>query len=169
MSRASLPIATIASMPPPEMSLRSRREVSTRDVENARQFEHWQTDGKAMTNNRPDVNAQAPFHEFQPINSRFVEREYRNQPRFQTDGGELAMNPYFNKYDPNYDSRNAVRELQASVYEDKSVDSGRENQGILGRQLENRWLNPTQQREVVEVSTRLRPSVDDFRKVYRPL
>ena len=94
-------VATIASIPPPEMSLRSRREVSTRDVENARQFEHWQTDGKSMTNNRPDVNAQAPFHEFQPINSRFVERQYRNQPRFQTDSCELAMNPYFNQYYPN--------------------------------------------------------------------
>jgi hypothetical protein len=169
MSQTTQRFATLASLPPPEMSIRSRREASTRDVENARYFEHWQTDGKAMTNNRPDVNAQAPFHEFQPINSRFVARDYRNQPRFETEGAPLGMNPYFNKYDPNYDSRNAVRELQASVYEDKIVDGGRQNQSILGRQLENRWLNPEQQQEVVEMSTRLRPSVDDFRKVYRPL
>lgn len=158
--------ATIASFPPPEMILRSRREMSTRDVENARQFEHWQTDGKSMTNNRPDMNAQAPFHEFLPINSRTVERQYRNQPRYQADGPTLGTNPYFEKYDPNYDSRNTVRELQASVYEDKGGDTIRDNQNLLARQLENRWLNVEEQRTVIETSTRLRPSMDDYHKVY---
>jgi hypothetical protein len=151
------------------MSIRSRRELNTRDVENARNFEHWQTDGKYMTYNRPDLNAQAPFHEFLPINSRFDNRSYVSQPRFDAKGHRLAQNTYFDKYDPSYDSRNAVRELQAVVYEDKNVEGVKESNRLSARQFDNRWLNSTQQKILVDASVSLRPNMDDFTKVYRPL
>lgn len=166
MAEPSIPLWP-APPPPPEMCIRSRRELDVRDVTNARQFEHWQTDGKSMTNNRPDINAQAPFHEFLPINSRFDNRQYVSQPRFDTTGHRLAQNSYFDKYDPSYDSRNAIRELQAVVYEDKNIEGVKESNRLAARQLDNRWLNVTQQKALVEVSLTLRPSMDDYQIVYR--
>lgn len=146
---------------------RSRAEISTRDTVNARQFEHWQTDGKAMTNNRPDMNAQAPFNDQLPINSRFVERKYSSQVRFDADGHRLGMNPYFEKYDPTYDSRNAVRELQAAVYEDKNIEGIRESGRLLQRFFDNRWMTEAEQKATVEASISMRPLRDDYSKMYK--
>ena len=56
-----IPIVAAPSMPPPQMSLRSRREVSTRDQVNALFYEQWQTDGPHSTYNRPDPNKEVPF------------------------------------------------------------------------------------------------------------
>ena len=122
MAQPVFPLHTVHLLPPQQMSLRSRREVSTRDAANARNYELWQTDGKYGIQNRPDPNAQAPFFDIQPINSRFVERNYRTQPRFDQAGSQGGMNSYFDKYDSASDSRNAIRELQGVVYEDKDME-----------------------------------------------
>lgn len=169
MTQPSWPLFPVQSVPPPEMSIRSRRDLDTRDAANARNFEHWQTDGKYMTYNRPDVNAQAPFHEFLPINSRFDSRNYISQPRYDADTSKLGQNTYFDKYDPSFDNRNAVRELQAVVYEDKIVDGTKENNEMLSRQLENRWMTPEQQQKQIQASTQLRPNMDDYTKLFRNL
>jgi hypothetical protein len=168
MAQPSVPFMPANIIPPPEMVIRSRREVSTRDATNARQFEHWQTDGKSMTNNRPDMNAQAPFHEFLPINSRFDERNFISQPRYDADGPKLGQNDYFNKYDPSFDSRNATRELKSVVYEDKLMSGGKENRSVIARHFDNRWMSEQESKNQVEVSLKLRPLMDDFTKVYRP-
>ena len=39
-------ISAYNAFPVPEFMARSRREIDTIDAINARQFEHWQTDGK---------------------------------------------------------------------------------------------------------------------------
>jgi len=171
MAQPSFPLYPTLLVPPPEMSIRSRREIYTRDAGNARQFEHWQTDGKSMTNNRPDPNGQAPFHEFLPINSRFESRNYMSQPRYDTTGASLGTNTYFDKYDTNYDSRNAARELQSVVYEDKNIDNTKENNSMMTRHFTNRWFKhtPEEQKEQVEVSTSLRPIMDDYQVVYKPI
>jgi len=169
MTQPVWPLFPVQSVPPPEMSIRSRRDVDTRDAANARNFEHWQTDGKFMTFNRPDMNAQAPFFEFLPINSRFDGRNYMSQPRYDADGTKLGKNTYFDKYDPSFDNRNAIRELQGVVYEDKIVDGTKENSEMLTRQLENRWMTPEQQQLQFEASTQLRPKRDDYTKLFRDL
>jgi hypothetical protein len=115
------------------------------------------------------MNAQAPFFEFLPINSRFDSRNYMSQPRYDADGSKLAQNKYFDKYDPNFDNRNAIRELQAVIYEDKIVDGTKENNEMLTRQLENRWMTPGQQQLQIEASTQLRPNKDDYTKLFRDL
>lgn len=102
-----------------EAGARSRREARTRDAVNARMYELWQTDGKYGVYNTPDLQKRAPFNDTLPINSRFIQRSYRVQPRYNEKGHRLAMNQYFGTYDPVYDSRNAMREIQAVVYEDK--------------------------------------------------
>lgn len=97
----------------------SRREVRTRDAVNARMYELWQTDGKHGVYNTPDTGKAASFNDNLPINSRFIQKSYMVQPRFNENEHRLAMNSYFGTYDPVYDSRNAMREIQAVVYEDK--------------------------------------------------
>ena len=54
-------ISAYDAFPLPQFMARTRREVDPIDSINARQFEHWQTDGKFMTNDRPDMNRQAPI------------------------------------------------------------------------------------------------------------
>lgn len=96
-----------------------RREYKTRDAVNARMFELWQTDGKYGVHNTPNLGASPVFNDTLPINSRFIQKSYMVQPRYNENGHRLAMNTYFGTYDPVYDSRNAMREIQAVVYEDK--------------------------------------------------
>jgi hypothetical protein len=143
MTQPVWPIYPVESMPPPEMIIRSRHDLSTRDAANARNFELWQTDGKHGTYNRPDMNAQAPFQDFLPINSRFEQRRYHPQPRFAEDGHKGGMNPYFDKYDTAYDARNTVRELQAAVYEDRPYEYIPQSRAIVERGVEHRWIPPS--------------------------
>jgi hypothetical protein len=167
MTQPVYPIYPVQALPPLEMSIRSRREASTRDTANARNFELWQTDGKYGIQNRPDPNARAPFHEFLPINSRTVERDYRGQPRFDPGGDKLDMNPYFNKYATNYDSRNAVRELQSAVYEDKDKEGIQETRSFLKRSIDNRYLYATDLGALAEAAVSMRPLRDDITTNYR--
>ena len=167
MTQPVFPIYPVPPVPMPEMVLRSRHELSTRDAANARNYEHWQTDGKYGIYNRPDMNAQAPFHESLPINSRMVERRYHPQPRFVEDnwsertstgprplgrdaGHRGGMNPYFDKYDTAYDSRNMIRELQSVVYEDKGFEYLPQSRAIVTRGVEHRWLDGKQIQATVD-------------------
>ena len=143
MTQPVWPIYPVEALPPPEMNIRSRHDLSTRDSANARNFELWQTDGKHGTYNRPDMNAQAPFQDFLPINSRFEERRYHPQPRFAEDGHRGGMNPYFDKYDTAYDARNTVRELQAAVYEDRPYEYIPQSRALVERGVEHRWIPPS--------------------------
>jgi len=167
MTQPVFPLYSTLLLPPQSMSIRSRREASTRDTANARNFELWQTDGKYGVQNRPDPNAQAPFHEFLPINSRFVERDYRGQPRFDADGPKFGMNPYFNKYDTSSDSRNSVRELQSVVYEDKDTEGTRASRSFMTRSIDNRFINPAELTQLAAAAVTMRPSRDEIEKDYR--
>lgn len=172
MAQPSFPLFNVPEVPYPEMVIRSRREVDTRDAVNARQFEHWQTDGKSGVNNRPDLNKQAPFHEFKPINSRFVDREYRGQLRFDEGGDRLGMNTYFDKYATNSDSRNTIRELRSAVYENKDTEGIKESNRLLTRNFEGRWMPEEASRQMMTssyilASEELKPKMDDIRKVWR--
>ena len=167
MTQPVFPINTVHLLPPQQMSLRSRREVSTRDAANARNYELWQTDGKYGIQNRPDLNSRAPFQDFQPINSRFLEKNYRTQPRFDQSSYRGGMNPYFDKYDTAYDSRNSVRELQSVVYEDKDVEGLRATKSFLSRSIDNHYLNVDQLKAIAETADTMRPLRDDFQKDYR--
>lgn len=156
----------IESFPNPEFITRTRREVSPSDAINARQFEHWQTSGKHMTYNRPDLNQQAPVFDMLPNSSRVSNRSYRAQPRFEVGSDKGSNNPYFDKYDPVSDSRNMARELKASVYEDKHNDFRRESEIMLQRNFDNRWLDPMVAKQQVEAAEQLRPKMDDIRMFY---
>ncbi len=161
--------SAVKSFPSPHFMTRSRREIDTHDAVNARQFEHWQTDGKYGILGRPDLNSQAPFYDMQPINSRMSERNYSSQPRYvqgnNADRG--GMNPYFDKYDTSFDSRNMTRELRATVYEDKNTSYIVESNHLLQRNFDNRWFNPQELKQTVNAAESLRFKMDDIRTFYR--
>ena len=141
-------ISAYDAFPMPQFMTRTRREVDTIDAINARQFEHWQTDGKYGVMNRPDINKQAPFYDMLPNDSRGSDKSYRSQPRFDVDASRGVQNPYFDKYDTTFDARNMTRELRASVYEDKHTGYLKESE------------------KQAEAAEQLRPKMDDIRLFY---
>jgi hypothetical protein len=155
--------ASIAAFPLPEFMPRMRREINPQDAINARQFEHWQTNGKSGINNRPDINASVQFYDMMPNSSRISDRNYRSQPRFDATSKKGISNPFFDKYDATFDSRNMTRELRASVYEDKADGYSKECEKLLQRNFDNRWLTPI---DPSEVTDKLRPTRDDIRIFY---
>jgi len=155
------------AFPHPQFITRTRREVHPTDAINARQFEHWQTDGKFGYNDRPDMNKQAPFFDMNPNTSRTNGKSYRAQPRYDASAGRGGENPYFDKYDTAADARNMTRELRASVYEDKNTGFQHESQKLLQRQFDNRWLDPTVAQQQAKAAEELRPKMDDIRLFYQ--
>lgn len=160
-------ISAYNAFPVPQFITRTRRETDTKDSINARQFEHWQTDGKYETHNRPDINKQAPFYDMLPNNTRTNDKLYHPQPRFDAEGHRGVQNPYFDKYDATYDARNMTRELRASVYEDKNTGYLAESDKLLQRNFDNRWLNPTVVQQQAAAAEQLRPKMDDIRLFYK--
>jgi hypothetical protein len=160
-------ISAYNAFPMPQFMARSRREIDTKDAINARQFEHWQTDGKYDTFNRPDINKQAPFYDQMPNDSRMNDRSYRSQPRFDATAQRGVQNPYFDKYDTTFDARNMTRELRATIYEDKNTGYLQESQKLLQRNFDNRWVNPTVVQQQAAAAEQLRPKMDDIRLFYK--
>ena len=158
---------SIECFPNPKMIIRSRREINTIDAINARQFEHWQTDGKYGIHNRPDFNSQAPFNDQLPNDSRMNTQNYSSQPRFNEAGHRGGQNAFFDKYDTAYDARNMTRELRASVYEDKNNEHLKESEHLLQRNFDNRWLNPNHMSQQVKASEDMRLKMDNIRTVYK--
>jgi hypothetical protein len=154
------------AFPLPQFIGRTRREYHTKDTINARQFEHWQTDGKFMENGRPDMNRQAPFYDMMPNISRASDRSYRAQPRYDVEGERGGQNSYFDKYDTSSDSRNMARELRSSVYEDKNTGYVTESNKLLERNFDSRWLDPTVMKQQAAAAEELRPKMDDIRLFY---
>ena len=158
--------ANISAFTHPEFITRTRRETNTIDTVNARQFEHWQTDGKYGVMNRPDINKQAPFYDMLPNDSRGSDKSYRSQPRFDVDASRGVQNPYFDKYDTTFDARNMTRELRASVYEDKHTGYLKESEKLLQRNFDSRWLNPNVVAQQAQAAEQLTPKMDDIRLFY---
>jgi hypothetical protein len=154
------------------MQIRTRKEASTKDTVNARFFEQWQTDAPSMMNGRPDLSGAKVLLDMNPISSRNSTLDYRQSQPFVANGPQMGMNPYFDRYDPVADPRNAIRELRNAVYEDKSGERGAtETRRILERGYTSRWVpegfvkeNNMDSLLSYEI---LRPKTDDITKNYR--
>lgn len=144
MTQPVYPIYPTPAFPNPRLVIRSRDEANVFDTVNARYFEHWQTDGKYSVMNRPDLNKQAPFFDSMPDISRMSNKNYRSQPRYDVNADRGGQNPYFDKYATSYDARNTIRELRATVYEDKITGYPAESNKLLGRSINNRWFTAEQ-------------------------
>lgn len=157
------------------MNIRSRREMSTRDAANIRQFEHWQTDAPYLQMDRPDVNGPKILSDMNPTNSRALDNKPYLQNRPMKAGQDkFVQNPYFEGYAPEYDSRNAVRELRSVIYEDRFDKGVRESRQLLGRTFTTPWNPPDFVAEnnldtlnSLEAYEKLKPKMDDIAKVFR--
>jgi hypothetical protein len=156
--------------PLPQMTLRSRREVSTRDFVNARQYEHWQTDGRYGVNNRADQNSQAAFYDMKPNSARMDTRSFAQSQPFVAGGDPLGGNPYFGKFDPTSDPRNVARELRGAVYETPADRGLSESKRMLERQFTAAAIPADRSRNNTETMlvarANLMPEIDDYRRLY---
>lgn len=165
--------AGVPHIPPPIMQLRVRKEVSTRDAVNARYFEKWQTDPPVVPyRDRPDLSGTRVMLDMNPINTRGSPNDYRQSQPYVPNGPQLAQNPYFDRYDPQFDPRNAIRELRSAVYEDKGAERAvLESKRILDRGYTSRWVPEgyatTNMMDSLLSYEQLRPRTDDIRKDYR--
>jgi hypothetical protein len=157
-------------VPLPQMTLRSRREFATRDFVNAKQYEHWQTDGRYGIYNRPDLNTQAPFYDMKPNTSRTDTRSFAQSQPFVAGGDPLGANPYFSKYDATNDPRNVARELRGAVYETPADRGLAESKRMLERQFTAAYIPADRSRNNTETMlvarASLMPEIDDYRRLY---
>jgi hypothetical protein len=83
----------------------------------------------------------APYMDMAPINSRTDARDVRqSQPYIPQLNTSTANNAYFQKFDITHDPRNVVRELQGSVYEERT-GSRKEGKTLLQRGFQHAWVN----------------------------
>jgi hypothetical protein len=162
-------------IPPPQMQLRTRREFDTKDAANARQFEAW-TSGTPVVQGGVISDDATPYkpqaYDMAPLTSRTDKRDYRQSQPFVPDGPSLAMNPYFDRYDPTRDPRNMIREMRSVVYEVKEGDRGAlESRRLAERGFTSRWMPEGTSDEMAKASLMalevMRPKMDDINMVYR--
>ncbi len=165
-----IPIARTPSVPLPEMTLRSRRELNTKDIFNARQYEHWQTDSPYGIQNRMDPNAQRTFYDMAPQTARTDQRSFLQSQPFVPAEDQLARNPYFQKFDVVSDPRNVSRELKGAVFEVPGDRGMLESKRMLERQFTSAIVPGDLTKQDTETRLRARdqlmPQLDDMSKLY---
>jgi hypothetical protein len=115
----------------------------------------------------------AAFYDMAPLSSRSDKQDYRQSQPFVANGPSLAMNPYFDRYDPTRDPRNMIREVRSVVYEEKEADRGlAESRRINTRTYTSRWITDGATEESMQATLEayevMRPKTDNIEEVYRP-
>jgi hypothetical protein len=155
------------------MQLRVRRETNAEDTINARQFETWQTSAPVVqggTINDIPTDMKPVFYDMAPLSSRTDKQDYRQSQPVIATGPSLAMNPYFDRYDPTRDPRNMIREVRSVVYEEKQADRGlAESKRLSERGYISRWM-PEGSSDDLKASLQayeiMRPKVDEIANTY---
>jgi hypothetical protein len=120
-----------------------------------------------------DLSGAKELLDFRSINTRAqrTENYYQSQP-FVPTSDQFSENPYFDRYDPSFDPRNAVRELRSVVFEDKAGERGMaESRAMMSRTFSARWLpedyaEKTQMNSLLSYEV-LRPQFNNMTKTYR--
>lgn len=166
-----IPIASGPALVQPEFSLRSRREQPIRDIFNARQYEHWTSDQPSTEQNFHDASRQAPHYDMNPVNSRTVERDYRQSQPFIVDGKKSLVNPYFQKFDVTRDPRNVAREMQSVVYEYNPPRDQTVSQKLISRNFESMHVPEaevkTSYEKAIDIYAGMRPKLNDMKAIFR--
>lgn len=169
-------------IPPPVFQIRSRKETGTIDTINSRFIENTATALKRKNDmNKRDVfNKEReilslktdtnPFFDMAPLSSRTDVRDFRQAKPYDSTGPSLALNPFFDRYDPTRDPRNMIREVRSVVYELKEADKGiKESERIRERTFTNRNVpEGSTSISLTEWQDLLRPKIDNIEVVYRP-
>jgi hypothetical protein len=163
-------------IPPAKLQLRVRREANPDDTINARQFESWQSSVPVLQGGQFDgapPEIKPAFYDMAPLSSRTDKQDYRQSQPFVANGPSLAMNPYFDRYDPTRDPRNMIREVRSVVYEEKEADRGlAESRRLNTRAYTSRWVpegvTADSMRATLQAYEVMRPKTDNIEEVYRP-
>ena len=104
-----------------------------------------------------------------PLSSRTDKRDFRQSKPYDTSGPSLALNPFFDRYDPTRDPRNMIREVRSVVYELKESDRGiKESERIRQRVFTDRTVpEGSTSVSLTEWQDLLRPKFDNIEIVYR--
>lgn len=163
-------------IPPAKMQLRVRRETDTYDTINARQFEAWQSSVPVVQGSSDStglgVELKATYYDMAPQSSRKDKRDYRQSQPYVPTAPSLALNPFFDRYDPTRDPRNMIREVRNAVYEEKEADRGlQESERLVARGYMSRWIPEGADEDSLRASLQaydvMRPKVDDITTDYR--
>jgi hypothetical protein len=164
-------IASGPSLVLPQFSLRSRREQPVRDVFNARQYEHWNSDVPGPSQNFTNTEVRPPHQDMNPINTRTVVRDYRQSQPFVANGQQLGNNPYFQKFDVATDPRNVARELNGAVYEYNPPRDQQSSQRLLARNFQSRYIPESETKntfeKAIDVYAGMRPKLNDMKATFR--
>lgn len=164
-------------IPPPIFQVRSRKETGTIDTINSRTIEtngaslKYQNSDFIRSDDIKDVAKTIPqqFYDMAPLSSRTDKRDFRQSKPYDTSGPSLALNPFFDRYDPTRDPRNMIREVRSVVYELKESDRGiKESERIRERVFTNRTVpEGSTSVSLTEWQDLLRPKFDNIEVVYR--
>jgi hypothetical protein len=158
------------------MSVRMRRENPVADTTNARGYERWRSSVPQPIEGlvgRPDVNADAPFMDTKPQQTRTDVRNWIQSPSYNAvTQVPLQNNPYFRQYDIASDPRNVGRELRGVVSEPASNRGQDQNRALLGRMVESSRYMPENEinvpmEKMLDSYSQMRPALNDMRATFR--
>ncbi len=178
-------------IPAEQFQLRLRKEADTKDTANARLVESWTAqvpiqqeayyradlpDGGIVTaitkrdgkkrDSRVPAALQSRYEDMLPASSRIDKRDFRQSRPYDPAGPGLALNPYFDRYDPTRDPRNMIREVRSVVYETKEPERGQAaDTRLRERAFSNRYDEASAR--LTQAHELLRPKIDSPEVVYR--
>lgn len=167
MSQPSFPQCPSPQVLYPNTVIRSRKEISTRDIINATQYEHWQHDSKQPSYNRINHNKRHQFYEFLPQSDRLDNRDYSRHESFNESKYPLEANPYFEKMNIADQERNIIREFRSSVHETKNKDNIDIVHKLNERNFNNIWFTQNNNTDQNYQGYQLRSIRDDYTKSYK--
>lgn len=178
-----IPTVNVSAVPLPQFYPRSRREDNARDVANARNLEIQRSAPPIQHGNfRPEPSTpsfkygiggknRVAYNDQTPMSTRNNGPISNPAPSFDPAGPKLVGNPFFDQYAPEYDPRNAVRELRGSVKDDKATRGEEESKRILSRGFSSRYVPEgfaeQEQLNSLDAYENLKPRIDDLTRDYR--
>ena len=124
---------------------------------------------KPLKDSRVPVAMEPVYFDMAPLSSRTDKRDFRQSKPYDPTGPSLALNPFFDRYDPTRDPRNMIREVRSVVYENKESDRGqKESERMRERTFTNRnYKEEETPSKMTEWYDLLRPKIDNPELVYR--
>jgi hypothetical protein len=158
--------AVLRSFPDATITLEEAREALRASQNNVKKA----VDALFLKTRIP-ISAAEPvtFFDMAPLSSRTDRRDFRQSKPYDSTGPNLALNPFFDRYDPTRDPRNMIREVRSVVYETKEPDRGiKESERIRERSFMNRYTPENKEAsKLTEWFDLPRPTIDNPEIVYR--
>jgi len=165
----AFPLGNVTIMEIREELARTENKVPQAIAAITKRLELEGREEQAPKDSRVPVSMEPVFFDMAPLSSRTDKRDFRQSKPYDPTGPSLALNPFFDRYDPTRDPRNMIREVRSVVYENKEADRGlKESERMRERTFTNRYYKegeaPT---KITEWFDLMRPKIDNPELVYR--